>query len=84
MTAIDLEAKLRQHNIPSSSYSLKGGLPNEAYCLERLTDKWAVYYSERGSKTSLKEFTTENEACEYFIQLMSKAFVVLQLSNKKM
>lgn len=74
MTVTDLEAKLRAHNIPKYAYSLKGGLPNEAYCLESLPNKWAVYYSERGSKTSLKEFATENEACEYFLQLMSDAF----------
>ncbi len=48
MTKLDLVNKLKEKNIPIDSYSLEGGLPNEAYCLNREKNVWEVYYSERG------------------------------------
>ncbi|MCC9606768.1 TNT domain-containing protein [Blastopirellula sp. JC732] len=43
--------------------SLEGGLPNEAHCLEQLADgTWSTYYSERGRRTGIKTFATEEEA----------------------
>ena len=48
-------------------YDLNGGLPNEAYCMEEIGGKWYTYYSERGHRTSLKAFETEQEACSYFL-----------------
>lgn len=61
-----LRKMLINSNIPKDTYSLDGGLPNEAYCLSQNRDKWEVYYSERGRKSGTKLFTTENEACNYF------------------
>lgn len=42
--------------VPRDSYSLQGGLPNEAYCIELVGSKWVVYYSERGNKNFFGEF----------------------------
>ena len=61
----DLKKILINNNIPKDVYSLEGGLPNEAYCLNTDGDKWEVYYSERGQKSGLKLFKTEDEACDY-------------------
>jgi hypothetical protein len=66
MNKNDLKQKLISSNIPKETYSLEGGLPNEAYCINQIDDKWEVYYSERGQKSGLKIFDTEEEACEYF------------------
>lgn len=66
MTKTELEQRLIEENIPKWSYSLNGGLPNEACCLSKNGQIWEVYYSERGLKTSLKVFQTEDEACDYF------------------
>ena len=52
------------------SYSLEGGTPNEALTLEDKGAVWAVYYSERGQRTSERIFPTESLACEYFLKLM--------------
>lgn len=41
-------------------------LPGESYCLEEKNNKWEVFYTERGSKFDIKEFSSETEACEYF------------------
>jgi len=67
-----LKAELEQLNIPKGVYSLTGGLPNESYCIAQKDNKREVYYSERGSKSSLKTFENENTACEYFLALMKK------------
>ena len=34
------------------------------FCINKI-ECWEVHYSERGIKTQLKQFDTENEACEY-------------------
>lgn len=48
-----------------------GGLPNERLCMVK-ENYWQVYYSERGLKTGLREFQTESEACEYFLEKMKR------------
>lgn len=62
----ELEQRLINENVNPYSYSLVGGLPNEAFCIGKNGDVWEVYYSERGSKSSLKTFLSEDEACDYF------------------
>lgn len=66
MKKYELQTRLKNENVPIDSYCLDGGYPNEAYCLEFNEDVWEVYYSERGKKTSLKTFTDEEDACNYF------------------
>ena len=72
MTLIELEEKLDASDIPRDAYSLAGGLPNEAYCLEEADGKWRVYYSERGSRAGLKRFDTEQEACDDFFDRLTR------------
>lgn len=62
--------KLRKYKIHKNMYSLDGGLPDEKFCIEHIGDKWFTYHSEKGMKTSLKEFNTEGEACEYFFETL--------------
>jgi hypothetical protein len=61
-----LEELLKEIGIPEHAYSLKGGLPNEVFCISKYGDIWQIYYSERGIKTGLQNFKNESEACEYF------------------
>ena len=68
MTKNELRQELVKRNIPTDLYYLDGGLPNEAHCLNQIVNGWEVYYSERGQKTGLKIFKTEDEACDYFYQ----------------
>ena len=65
MTLKELENKLIRNGVPKDAYSLSGGLPNEAYCIEESNGKWLVYYSERGSGTGKQCFNIEQEACDY-------------------
>lgn len=72
MTVKQLKKELEMMEIPSELYSIMvGGLPNEKLCIVR-EDTWQVYYSERGSKSGLKLFKTESEACEFFLHKMKR------------
>jgi hypothetical protein len=66
MNKNELENKLKENNVISQSYSLTGGLPNEAYCLQEINKIWNVYYSETGLKSGLRKFNNEEDACNYF------------------
>lgn len=66
----DLANKLKEEGIQKESYSLEGGLPNEAYCLNKAKDGWEVYYSERGGKSGLQKFYSEDDACNYLYRLL--------------
>ena len=70
MTRFQLRCILIWENIRPDLYSLNGGFPNEAYCIDNLGDAWEVYYSERGSKMGLKKFNDESDACEYLYKLL--------------
>ena len=50
---------------------LAGGLLDDTVTLDRTVDGWEVYYSERGKKYYMRTFTTEDEACRYFLALIS-------------
>lgn len=66
----ELKRKLKNEKIPVDYYSLDGGFPNEAYSLNLSEDGWEVYYSERGNKTGLKVFTSEERACDYLFSIL--------------
>ena len=58
---------LDKAGVPADMYCVDGGLPNERPCIEQSeAGTWRTYYSERGLRSDLKEFATEDEACDYF------------------
>lgn len=65
MNKIQLREVFIEKKIQKDIYSLEGGLPNECYCLNKEKNKWEVYYSERGVKSQIVQFDTEEEACDY-------------------
>ncbi|MBD8138040.1 hypothetical protein [Peribacillus frigoritolerans] len=75
MKKLELEKLLIKDNVPKNLYSLNGGLHNEVLCLNKRDNILEVYYSERGLKSNLKKFDTEDDACEYFYK------TVLELLN---
>jgi hypothetical protein len=73
MKILELEKKLIESNIPKDIYSiLKGGLPNEQYCITKVDNYWEVYYSERGNKSGLEKFDSEEVACKYFYEKLEE------------
>ena len=74
VTLDDVAQELDRRGIPESSYCLTGGLPNEAYTIERAAERWRVYYSERGCRSGVLEFTDEREACAALLREVLRAF----------
>lgn len=66
----ELQQILINDNVPKDLYHLNGGLPNEAFCLSNEDNFWEVYYSERGMKSQLMKFDSEDKACDYFYKLI--------------
>ncbi|MGX4670570.1 hypothetical protein JNUCC74_15510 [Cerasibacillus sp. JNUCC 74] len=66
----ELRQALIDADIPKDLYNLNGELPNEAFCLNKKDQSWEVYYSERGVKSQLKKFDSEDEACNYFYKML--------------
>lgn len=68
MNVMQLEQELKRIGVPQWMYFLMhNGLPNEAFCLTPADGHWEVYYSERGLRSDLRTFSTEEEACEYLL-----------------
>jgi len=65
MNIVELEKRLESERIPHHVYSLNGGLPSEAFCLEQLGSKWPYYYSERGYRRNVVYFEREEDACDF-------------------
>lgn len=63
-----LRALLDSEHVRRDAYALDGGLPDEAMCLLPAVGGWAVFYSERGSRTGERWFETEGEACAFLAE----------------
>jgi hypothetical protein len=61
---------LDAEGIDPHAYSLDGGMPYEAYVLERRPEGWLVYYSERGLRTQEAGFESESEGCAHLLELL--------------
>lgn len=71
MNTTKLRELLQELRVAESAYSLAGGTPNERYVLSSEPNGgWEVYYSEKGLKTSRKNFRSESDACEYLFKLL--------------
>jgi hypothetical protein len=70
MNRAELAIALDHARINPRRYSLEGGLPNDAYCLDFDHVHWLAYYSERGRRFSERSFTTEDAACRYLLEVL--------------
>lgn len=65
MNRDELRCQMDEAKVNPNSYSLDGGLPSESYVLSNDGyGVWAVYYSERGHRSSEIKFDSESAACE--------------------
>ena len=72
MNVDELIASLKQMGVKERAYDFEGSSKNEAYCLETSGDNWVTYYRERGLKQGTRQFDSEEKACDYLFQLISK------------
>lgn len=71
---VTLENELKKRGIKRDSYSLdesEGYYVDDKICLRESYGRWTVFYSEIGRQPDEKEFNSEDEACEYFLNLIS-------------
>lgn len=74
MNKKELEKKLKRTGVPKHYYNLEEkGRNDERFCLERLGDKWEVYFAERGAKTTREIFDSEEEACLFLYEKLRYA-----------
>lgn len=76
MNLKELKDFLIENGVMKDYYSLTGGLPNDAYCINYLDPGWEVYYCENGEKSFSKFFSKEGEACEYLYGLIVSDSVI--------
>jgi hypothetical protein len=73
MTKLQLEAILRQKNVPKFLYSLDGFKDGMCYCVIRDGESWKVIYVERGRISDVAAVLSEEEAYDVLykeLQLM--------------
>ena len=70
MNKAELLAVLRQEEFKENAYSLVGENPDEALCLREEQGRWCVFYAERGLQTGKEFFTSEEVACDHFLNVM--------------
>ncbi|PMJ97756.1 hypothetical protein BCU12_22030 [Vibrio sp. 10N.261.55.A7] len=70
MNKLELLKELKQRNVPTREYSLKGSYKEDAVCLLEEEGKFEVVYFERGQKNILSTHKSESSACEAFFKEM--------------
>ncbi len=65
LTYEGLAAALDQEGIPADRYVIGRNrkLHDQVFVADKWSDRWVVYYCERGSQWDIRKHTTENEAC---------------------
>jgi len=72
MNKVELITKLDELEVSETEYSLVGNNLPDTFVLDHQS-QWLIYgIDERGGKGRIFSFNTEDEACEYFYQMMKK------------
>lgn len=58
-----LRRELERHEFAKEAYSLYGGHPPDAHCLDYREGRWWVYYSVDGRELAAASFEDEPSAC---------------------
>jgi hypothetical protein len=69
--------------VRDDAYCLEGGVPSERYVLSVADGGWIVYYSERGERTDIRAFETEDEACAHLFELLLRDPTTRSLGPKR-
>jgi hypothetical protein len=68
MTLSETVALFRRNSVPTSFYVTDGGLGDgECVGIERAPGGWRLYYSERGAKSPLGAYASEDAACRALV-----------------
>ena len=69
---MELEQRLLEEGCSPHNFSI-GHRGSDVFCLERQDEVWRVFYTERGlAGDILYESTSEEDACEFFFEYITK------------
>jgi hypothetical protein len=75
MNMLELTQRLKQEGYDQRWYSFdRDAPPLEGYILEKIGERWTVFYTERGGIRDIANFESEYHACDYFYERMQKAY----------
>jgi hypothetical protein len=65
LTYPGLPAVLDHEGIPADRYVIGRNrkLHDQVFVAHKWSDRWVIYYSERGGKSDIRKHRTEDEAC---------------------
>jgi hypothetical protein len=68
-----LVALLKSEGYPSHLYGIgrRGKYRDQAFILDRWSNRWVVYYIERGEKSYLRKYVSEDAACRDLLSRLS-------------
>ena len=81
MNRKQLDSELKARNVDAIAYDIFGSENHISdtyllrYCQSGTFGKpnyWATYYSERGQEREFRKFDSEAEACEYFLEWITR------------
>lgn len=64
-TSLELENWMKINCYNFDSYSINGNMIYEGFGLEKINERFTWYYTERGTRQTLKTFDTEEELIHY-------------------
>jgi hypothetical protein len=71
MNKENLRQALGERNIDPKAYNLYGHAVEDTYTLRCQNSVWEVFFVERQEEKAKKYFQTEDEACDYFLKLVT-------------
>jgi hypothetical protein len=75
MNVEELSDLLRRDGYARRWYSFDREYPPfDGYVLEKVGERWTVFYCERGDARDIANFESEADACEYFFQEMQRVY----------
>ena len=72
MTVQEMLRVFRANGVPEHFYVIGGLGGGECYGLASQDGRWIVYYSERGQRSILNTFETEDAACRKLVDYVDK------------
>lgn len=65
LTYVGLAAVLDSEGVPGDRYVIGRNrkLKDQVFVADKWSDRWVVYYSERGGRTDIRKHKTEDQAC---------------------
>ena len=72
MTVNDLLNELVRRGGSTRAIYVGNGNPEDRYAIVQDGRTWEVCYMEKGERLETQQFATEEEACEYLLNLLEK------------